>query len=102
MFLERRERGADLAEAAVDDDELGEGPMLLVQAGVATADHFLHRAEVVVTFEGLDLEATVAGFVGLAVDEAHHRRHGERARDMRDIEALRRRRRTFQPKSGGE
>ena len=102
VFLEGRERGADLAEAAVDDHELGEGAVFFVQAGIATADYLLHRAEVIIAFEGLDLEATVAGLVCLAVDEAHHRRHGERARDVRDVEALRRGGRTFEAERGGE
>ena len=102
MLLEGREGRADLAEAAVDDDQLREGAVFFVQARVATADHFLHRAEVVVAFEGLDLEATVAGLVRLAVDEAHHRRDRERARDVRDVEALRRGGRTFEAERGGE
>jgi len=102
MLLEGREGGADLAEAAVDDDELGERPVLLVQARVTSSDHFLHRAEVVVALEGLDLEAAVARLVGLAVDEADHRRDGERAGDVRDVEALRRGRRSFEAEGGGE
>jgi hypothetical protein len=76
--------------------------MLLVQAGVVVADHFLHQAEVDVAFKGLDLEAAVAGLVGLAVNEAHHRRDREHAGDVQDVKALCRCWRMFEPEGSGE
>jgi len=76
--------------------------VLLVEPRVAASDHLLHRAEVVVALEGLDLEASVSRLVGLAVDETHHRRDGERAGDVRDVEALRRGGRAFEAERGRE
>ena len=37
---------------------------------------------------GLDFETPVVCAVGAAVPEAHERRHGERAADVRDVEAF--------------
>ena len=61
-----------MACPAVNDDEVGEGLRLVVQAAVAAADDFFHRTEVVVADKGFDLEAAVVLAVGLAVFERDH------------------------------
>lgn len=70
--------------------------LLLEIAPEATADHLVHRPDVVLALEGLDLEAAVLALAREAVLEDHHRRHHVLALEMRDVEALDTQRRAVQ------
>ena len=54
----------------------------------AAGEHLLHRREVVLAVEGLDLEAAVVGALRQAVLHHHHRRDDLGALQVRDVEAL--------------
>ena len=55
---------------------------------VSPPHDFRHAREIVLAFDRLDLEPPIIRAVGPAVLKAHQRRHGERAADVRDVEAL--------------
>ncbi len=78
----------ELAEAAVDEDDVG--IKLVARAGFAIAarDHFLNRKVVVVAQIVLDLVAAIGVFEGHAVDEADFGADGFAALKMGDVDGL--------------
>ena len=84
---ERVERRVELADAAVDQDQVGIELLALARVAVAAADDLAHRVEVVVR-DGLDAVAPVALLEGLAVDEADLRGDRLAAAQVRDVEGL--------------
>jgi len=82
------EGGAELAFAAVDDDGLGEGGVLVEEAAVAAVDGLGHAGVVVGAFHGLDIEVAVVLFTGLAVFEYHAGAYGVGALDVAIVKAL--------------
>ncbi len=80
--------GVELAEAAVDEDEGGEGFFLVEEAAVAALDDFAHGGEVVDAGDGFDLEFAVVGFFHGAVFPDDHGGDGVGALDVGDVEAL--------------
>ncbi len=80
--------GVELAEAAVDKDEGGEGLFVFVQALVTAVDDLTHGGEVVDAGDGFDLEFAVVGFLHAAVFPDDHGGDGFSALNVGDVEAL--------------
>src|ERR1051326_712177 len=59
--------GMQLAQAAVNQDQAWECPLLVLQSFVTACDYLPHGSEVVDTFDGLDDEFPVVGLLHLAV-----------------------------------
>ena len=88
-FVERLRRRAELAETAVDENEVGQVRALFQQPPIAPSHHFAHGREVVGrAHHGLDLERPVVGLLGRRHLEDHHRGHDVRPLQVRDVEAL--------------
>ena len=87
-FCEGGVGGVELAEAAIDEDEGGEGFLVVHQAFVAALDDFAHGGEVVVAGDSFDLEFAVIGFLHLAVFPDDHGGDGFGTLDVGDVEAL--------------
>ena len=104
--------GMKLAQAAIDEDERGEGlgflgagsfglpgprigtggtrfiVQLFEEAAIAARDYLAHGGEVVDAGHCLDFEFAIGLLVHLAVFPDHHRGHGLSALDVGDVEAL--------------
>ena len=80
--------GVELAETAVDEDDIGPEFLPRHCPLVAAGDDFFEAGVVVDAGDGFDLKASVAVFEGLAVDELDHRADGFRAGQMGDVKAF--------------
>src|SRR6266581_8513498 len=72
---EHRARGPELAEAAVDHQQVGQ-PAALARVAEAPAQHLGHRREVVRALDGADAVAAVAVLVGRPLVEGDDGAHG--------------------------
>src|SRR6516225_4788737 len=91
-LLEHRARDADLAAAAIDENEIGK-PRLplrrgLDELGVATRQHLAHRRIVVARRDAGDVEAAVLRALHLVRLEDDARRLRRLARGVADVEAF--------------
>src|SRR5271166_1395612 len=77
-----------LSESAVDEDETRHRLLFLLQTFITPRDYLAHRSKIVDAFDGADDELTVIRFLHLAVFPYHHRGHGLRALNVRDVEAF--------------
>src|SRR5439155_17178 len=84
---EHRARRAQLAEAAVDHEQVRQ-PAALARVAEAPAQHLGHRREVVRALDGADAVAAVAVLVGRPLVEGDDGAHGLAALEGRDVEAL--------------
>ena len=87
-LFERGVRGVELAQAAIDQDQRGEGLLVVEQALVAALNHLAHAGEVVDAGNSLHLELAVVGLLHRAVFPDDHGGHRLGALDVRDVEAL--------------
>ena len=81
------DRGVELSLAAVDDEQIGQIAQLFAPAQPPT-DGLVHHGEVVGALDVFDVEPTIAGLGGRAVDEADLAGDGVLALKQRDIETL--------------
>src|SRR5438034_10667277 len=84
---EHRARRAQLAEAAVDHEQVRQ-PAALARVAEAPAQHLGHRREVVRALDGADAVAAGAVLVGRPLVEGDDGAHGLAALEGRDVEAL--------------
>src|SRR5262249_21893578 len=84
---EHRARRPELAEAAVDHEQVGQ-PAALTRVAEAPAQHLGHRREVVRALDGADAVAAVAVLVGRSLVEGDDGAHRLAALEGRDVEAL--------------
>ncbi len=89
QLLEGLDRGAQLALAPVDEDEVRQILPLLQETLVPPAHDLAHGSEVVRgPREALHPELAVVGLLRKPLLEDHHRRHDVGALDIGDVEAL--------------
>ena len=84
---ERVERGVELPDAAVDQNEVGIQLFALARVAIAAADGLAHRVEVIVG-DRLNLVAAIAFLERLSVDEADLGGDRLAAAQMGDVEGL--------------
>ena len=77
----------ELAEAAVDEDDVGVEAVVGALLAVGAADHFADGHEIVVT-RGFDFEAAIFAFEGPAVHEADFGTHHLLTLEMGDIDGF--------------
>ena len=80
--------GVELADAAVDQDQAGQGFVLVAQAAIAAGDGLVNAGEIVVAGNVADDEFAVLALAQLAVFPHHHGSHFIRALNVRDVEAF--------------
>ncbi len=80
--------GVELAEAAVDEDDVGVEFAVVAGVAVAAGDDFLDGFVVIDAGDGFDAEAAVAVFEGAAVDEADEGADGGFALEVGDVDAF--------------
>lgn len=87
-FVEGAAAGAELGDAAVEDDKIGEGFVFLEQSAVASVGGLGDHAGVVGPFDGFDFEALVAASVGTSVNRTDHGGNGLLAEGVGDIKGF--------------
>jgi len=90
-------RRVELAEAPVDQDQVGEGFLFFLEAAITALNDFLHAREIVISPFATNDELAIAGFFHPPVFPHNHRSHRVGALQMGDIEALDSARRLRQP-----
>ena len=80
--------GVELAEAAVDEDEVGVDLLAVGGLAVAAAEDLLDHGVIVEAGDLADAEAAVAGLEGPSVDEADEAADGLAAHDVSDVHTL--------------
>ncbi len=80
--------GVELAEASVDEYDIGPKLFALKGMGVSSCDDFFNAGVIVDAGDGLDLESSVSAFERFSVNELHERAYGLLAGDVCDIDAF--------------
>ncbi len=80
--------GAELAEAAIDQDQVRPEFLASEDAGVSAADDFLYAGTVIDALDGLDAETAIAALKRPSVDKLNQRADGFAPGKMGDIETL--------------
>src|SRR5882672_3319130 len=96
-FFQRRGGRVELAEAPIDQDQVGEGFLFFLEAAITALNDFLHAREIVIAPFATNDELAIAGFFHPPIFPHNHRSNSVGALQMGDIEALDAARRLRQP-----
>ncbi len=100
-FGQRQERGridlliaecgqgsVQLAFATIDQQEIGKGRLLVVQATKPSRDNFVNRAKIVDTLHALDAIASISGLERQSIDKLHEAGYRFVATQVRNVNAF--------------
>ena len=87
-FLQGFQTGVDLGDAAIDEDQIRIGEILILEPLIAAIGDLLHRVVIVPGVLLVEMELALHPFGGLAIDIADHRADRRGALKVRVIEKL--------------